>query len=421
LFAGCSPKDDPSLPHTLADLNKWYVEPPPDLNAAPLYQRACIALNIAPADYQSKFLPIVGNGRLPSPGDRISPGMQAAMGEFLQRNQAALDLFEKAAALNQCRYPVDLTKGRSVTLPHLNKLRQAARVIRLAAVYHALSGDGAQAGQDVLSGFALAKSLELEPTLMSQTVRSWCIVTAANALEETLGRVAIPTGTLSLLEHSLQQAADSDAAGTGLIRGIVGERAMDLAFFDLPVDQQKQLLDTTRIFAPIAQPRPTLDPSLATEDRQFLTESYLQILNDLTKPFPARRVLQKYVAQRAAEAWKRKLAVSAVRLQPLEGMASREEMMLVYLRLAQTAVALEHYRASNQGHYPDSLKQLVPVYLPAIPRDPFVGKKLLYQQGGGGYFVYSVGPDGKDHGGLSGRNGQGDIVFSLSSPPPLAQ
>lgn len=248
-----------------------------------------------------------------------------------------------------------------------------------------------------------------------------CDFTAIQALQETIGRVVIPAGTLSLLERSLQRAVDDESAGTGLIRGVVGERAMDMAFFDLPADQQKQLLDTTRVFVPTGEARIPLNPELSAQDRQFLTGAYLEILNDLTKPFPRRLTMQKRITKDAAAAWNRKLAVSSVRLLPLETMASREAMLLVYLRLAQTAVALEHYRADHGGHYPTSLKQMVPVYLSAVPRDPFVSKKLIYQQAGGGYFVYSVGPDGKDHGGLAGRNGESDIVVSMTSPPPLTQ
>jgi hypothetical protein len=304
-------------------------------------------------------------------------------------------------------------------MAHLNKIRRAARVIQLAAMYHALAGDGTQAGEDVLTGFALAKSLEQEPTLMSQMFRGVCTFTAANTLEETLSRVAIPQVTLALLARGAQQAADDEAAGTGLTRGIAGDRAMDMAFFDLPADQQKKILDTTRMFAPNNQTPVPLNSALSPADRQFLAESYLEILNDARKPFPKRLAMQKLATKRATEAWNRQLAVSALRLPPLETIVAREAWMLAQLRLAQTAVALEQFRAANGGRYPDSLSQLVPDFLAAIPRDPFAGKKLVFHQAGGGYYVYSVGPDGKDHGGLAGRFGQSDIVFSLTSPPPL--
>jgi len=51
----------------------------------------------------------------------------------------------------------------------------------------------------------------------------------------------------------------------------------------------------------------------------------------------------------------------------------------------------------KEGKLPDSLQSLVPVYLPAVPNDPFDGKPFRYSSSKG--IVYSVGKDLKDSGG----------------------
>lgn len=93
--------------------------------------------------------------------------------------------------------------------------------------------------------------------------------------------------------------------------------------------------------------------------------------------------------------------------------------------LLLVSLALQAYR-QEQGHYPDTLDALVPTYLSRVPNDPFANHRTLryrrdgdvYDQRPDGhttkignlpqrtaapdhYTLYSVGPDGKDDGGLT--------------------
>ena len=64
-------------------------------------------------------------------------------------------------------------------------------------------------------------------------------------------------------------------------------------------------------------------------------------------------------------------------------------------RAAEVAVALTNYRV-EAGHYPDSLDELVPKYLPSVPADPFDGKPMRYVLNDGQATIYSVGDDRVD-------------------------
>ncbi len=98
------------------------------------------------------------------------------------------------------------------------------------------------------------------------------------------------------------------------------------------------------------------------------------------------------------------------------------------IRLARagmrTMLAIEVFRART-GHAPESLAELVPADLDAVPVDPFAGNApLRYRREAGdgagvGYVLYSVGPDGEDQGGAlpnatsPGPSGRGsDIVIN---------
>ena len=71
--------------------------------------------------------------------------------------------------------------------------------------------------------------------------------------------------------------------------------------------------------------------------------------------------------------------------------------------MGRTALALSLYR-SEHGAYPASLDALVPQYLPRRQTDALCGKPLNYKVRANGYLLYGVGGDGRDNGGVFGRD-----------------
>jgi hypothetical protein len=86
------------------------------------------------------------------------------------------------------------------------------------------------------------------------------------------------------------------------------------------------------------------------------------------------------------------------------------------LRCALVALAAERYRRQD-GAWPQSLAELVPHYLTAVPLDPVDGEPLRYRRTDTGAVIYSVGEDGHGDGGDPARPPKGgpqrDIVFTL--------
>lgn len=102
---------------------------------------------------------------------------------------------------------------------------------------------------------------------------------------------------------------------------------------------------------------------------------------------------------------------------------------LLLVALALRAFRMEHGRPAN------SLTELTPTYLKQLPDDPFAAQGTFqYHLKGSDFVLYSVGPDGKDDGGVatddpqqasasSGRQGyrvnrdsKGDIVAGINYP-----
>ncbi len=83
------------------------------------------------------------------------------------------------------------------------------------------------------------------------------------------------------------------------------------------------------------------------------------------------------------------------------------------LRLVTTELALQLYRR-EQGQPPAALVDLVSAkVLPAVPLDPFSQQPLVYRTMTNSWLLYSVGPDGKDDGGVPLKRGEtekGDLL-----------
>jgi len=81
-----------------------------------------------------------------------------------------------------------------------------------------------------------------------------------------------------------------------------------------------------------------------------------------------------------------------------------------HLRLLMLELAIRCHQLERTNQ-PQSLGELVPSYLKAAPLDPFSNRPFIYRPEGTGFKLYSVGPDGKDDGGVS-------IVKSPADVPP---
>jgi hypothetical protein len=72
---------------------------------------------------------------------------------------------------------------------------------------------------------------------------------------------------------------------------------------------------------------------------------------------------------------------------------------LAMVRSFRTAVAIERFLRAREGLLPASLSDLVPLYLPSAPVDPFTGQPMRFSASTDAYVVYSVGVNRTDDGG----------------------
>ena len=408
------------MPQTLEELDAWYVEPDVGKNAAVFDLLGFQAMQIAGTD-QNANLPVLGKASLPSsPGTLLAAPMKSALDTVVESNRKALQFFAQGAQHEQSRYPIDLTKGNDTTLPHLMKIKRGSQLAQMAAVWDAENHDGEQAAGDVLTGLALARSLQAEPVLISQLVRVASTALAVTALERAVNQTTLPPESLTALAKACQEMEDYDGRGEGFNRAMVGEQVTSLANLkrpdliartfaaattDVPEDQRHQILENLK------------QPGAMKAEQTFLDATFEQVRAARAAAFPDRLQAADVFRQRTTEATENNLPLNALFLAALGNSLNKEASCLANLRLARTALALEQFRAARGQQYPATLSALAPDYLDAIPQDPFDGQPLRYRPQGHGYMLYSIGPDLKDDGGKRMTGKTGDIVFAVLTPP----
>ena len=156
----------------------------------------------------------------------------------------------------------------------------------------------------------------------------------------------------------------------------------------------------------------------ATAGRTLMSLHYLELMKAGRLPWPEFRQWADRNEDRVQKAYA--FAPLFSNLAPaISRIYEAEWRVRTQFDLAITALAVERYRLA-QGQLPESLTQLVPAFLPAVPKDYFspTGGPILYRpEADGNFVVYSVSRDMEDDGGerMERWYHEGDITFSVVS------
>lgn len=372
-------------PVTLAELHAWYVEPPAGENGAAAYQQAYEAL---------------------TPG---TPGTPA----FLKNNSQALQLLQRAATGKKCRYPVNLHEGVATLLPHLAKVKTSAQLLKQSATAQAAGGRQDLAAQSIIDGWLLARTLEDEPILVSQYLRIATDMTAHNSLAEVLSRRALSDSQLIALRAALGESDGME----GITRALAGERAMCIGIFELPPEKQAKLLAASANPAKNFSAEAYRKSSEYEADLNFYLECTAEYLAATVMAFPDSLEAARRSSEKAEEARSKGFQISALMLPSLPSAIERAGEAVGLRRATRAGLAVERYRLAHQNALPETLDQLVPQFLAAVPADPFDGKPLRYtKQSPTGYVIYSIAKDRIDNGGKPKEGGPDhsyDVAFTV--------
>jgi hypothetical protein len=371
-------------PVTLEELDKWYEEPGPEENAAPILEESFSSLVFQKAD--TARLPVVGQAQLPPLAAPLPEALKRDVAGFLSKNQKALDFLHKAAALKKCRFPTNLKKGAETVASHLAGVRSSSQLLELEAIFNAETGKTDEVVRSVVTSLRLAHFLEGEPLLITQLVRLACQSLNCSVVERILNRASLSDDQLSTLLAAFQEEENS----LGITRSLVGERCQGIWLFQLPVKERE-----TRAAQMVGvSADKSIEQSSWDADFAFFLQAMEEAIAASKLPFPKKLDACDRLILRSVEAKKRGYLYSRAVLPNLAKVVPKEARPLAQLRCAVTSLAVQRYRLAHGNNLPASLEETVPGFLKAVPVDPYHGNPLQYRRESAIHFVVSsVGED----------------------------
>lgn len=322
------------------------------------------------------------------------------------------DLDAIPAARAQARTFIDYSWGRapiryakdgvSTPLPHVQRYRSIAEVLRYDAMQRAQDGDVDGAVASCRACLNAGRAIGDEPCFVSQIVRIACRGLALSAIERTLAQGEPSEAALAGLQTQLEDEESDELC----LPGMRGERAMMDAFFGAI---EEGGLSISMLLGILRDAR--LPPDLPLADRLLCVAGLsvraqraemLRLMNKLVeaaKAPPEEHV--EHVEEILAGAG---MLAPLVRTRvPAVGRAGESiRRGHAQARCAIVLVAVERFRKRN-GRWPETLAELTPEWLKEIPLDTYDGKPLRYRRLADGVVVYSVYKDKVDNGGKLSR------------------
>jgi hypothetical protein len=394
-------------PATCEELDQWYSIPPNTENAADTIIDAIAAFQQWPQQ-DKEDLPLIGNADKPKRTETMTEPLKEIIAEYLADNIKALELLHKAAQIEHSRYPVDFTVGFDVLMPYISDLRKSAQLLALEAYLHAQNNQPDFVIDSITAGFGVARSLEKEPTLISQLVQIACQALTVQSLEHAVNRIEFSDEQLKHLSQILKDAQ----APEGMLYGFAGERCLWMDVFAQPTVRKLQYINVSTPASPLKW----LYTAIGMIDQD--AGIYLDIMTRYVEAFKLSPIERLKVAKAVEVDIKKIPKIHFLTRAILPAIARITELdfrNIALLDAARVAIAVERYRLAN-GKLPDSLDDLVPKFLESVPIDPFDAKPLKYKKFGPGFVIYSVGEDLSDDGGkerVPKSEGPWDVTFII--------
>lgn len=353
----------------------------------------------------------------PMPRTPLSQEQVVVLTTLVMENEKALSLI-KAAALKtrvdwQTKYATPMI---SVLLPDLSQQRQLANLLRPAAQLAHHEGDDARALEHVRQLLFVGRCVGQQPFFVSHLVRTGIDAMACNAAQEIAPSLQLGQGEAGsqAVASTIRELLDEADARAGLQRAMAGERLAQTDTAVAILSGKLKFSDLVAMGHPGGDaPHLTLpqDAGILLEDTRIMIQVMSRNIDaagasdwpsarEKMKPFPPPQRLEP-----------QKHAFLSVMLPSLERGIEAHFLALAQRRMAAAAMAMRWYSLEHQDKLPAKLADLVPRYLPEVPRDPMASDRPLGYVPDRG-LIYSVGRDGRDDGGRSSPRGA-DLVVPL--------
>jgi len=374
----------------------------------------------------------------------LSAADRATIVKLVEGERDVLEKIRGARGKNDADWRVHYqSPALSTLLPHLNDQRSLANVSRAASTYERLRGNDAEALEYLRDVLAIADASDAQPVMIGHLVAAGVRAVATHEIGAMAPGLTIRDGkgangaaTSDQVRGTIRALLDETRSEAGFRQGLRGERVLQLDTSRMLADRK---LDLNTVMGTTSGGRagfgaPPMPRGMILTDALIMARQTTDLLKayDASPDYQAFKLNAPPVPAAVRNNPKLHLLVAILMpaydrfvIQQYRGKADR--------RLAAVSLALRLYAADHAGKYPAKLDELVPQYLPAIPKDPFAAgdKPLGYSTSDpSAPVVYSVGENGTDEGGSQtpinprrakpGRWEAADAVLAMK-PAPLVK
>lgn len=397
-------------PMASADIAAWYPAPTTGENGAQALLDACQGYVDQLSRGENRSLEQM-EYRL-TRRDVIDDETRDALKRIVSDNQVMLERLHAAAQFSQYHYDIDWSQTTGWNIAPLRETWQAWRLLGYAATLAFEEGRSDDAIDSIVTSLTMTRSFVQIPTMSGFLRGIGSRDDGPQVLEHGMQRTVLTDGQL----QRVQAALWTDDTPALLERALASHACLMVPLMRDPILRLSS--DEYRLPVPVVEAYVALGLA-ARETDIFLTvlESYAEV---------TRRPSHQWLAELDKLNAVREQKVASCFLFGRQGGFDFSHVFKRYLQskarlhITQAAIAIERYRLAR-GDLPDSLADLIPEYLIAVPKDPYTARELRYEKlGKGGFVVYSIGEDGHDDGGWEtpprGQQASGqtyDITFTV--------
>jgi len=336
--------------------------------------------------------------------DNLAPEVDA-LRPWLDRNEDAIALLLEAVEIDRCRFPYDFVFEDE---QHLSPMRDAARILRLAALISAADGDAPRASELSWALLRVGNHLQEDTVVISNLVRCAIFSLSYSTLNDVASIAPIPADWRKPIDDELLRYSDLNSWAD-----LRKEKLFFLQGMHILLAWPTEMPETASPSPSPVQPSPPrlrfklllgvwIKPNIV-KHLEFMDE-FETICRE---PYwEAQPKLIRWEAE-AAEL-PRFYAPASTMLEAMTRYAERVAMTQTKAVAARLGLALAVYKQQT-GSYPDDLAALVPHFIGEIPLDPFTGNPFIYRTEGVGFILYSLGPNLTDDGGIYLRGKRNQI------------
>ncbi|UCG34379.1 MAG: hypothetical protein JSU68_07015 [Phycisphaerales bacterium] len=345
----------------------------------------------------SRTLPVLGRADMPPWGEPWPREIFDAVEGLLAQQVELVAELDSIRDLPDGRFPLNLMPNPlAILLPYLSPLRTASKVQSLGALHDAAIGKHNRSLDHCRTVLNMGASVRDDPVLISALVSIAIDALAVDTLERVLSFTTADAEQISALQRLLRD----HEINSPIPNGLRGERLFTLELFEYVARNGPQALAGVAAGdnAVMSWPRALhflfggwirLNEAKAME----LTTSLIDALDSPRTAMDAAAIKDQALAS---------LGLEYFLVKHLTPSLSRSVILwarsVAGLRCAQAGLAAERFRLAT-GRWPESLEELVPEYLDAVPLDPFDEKPLRYRVEADRVVIYSIGEDEVDDGG----------------------